>query len=227
MIHSRCCQIRSLNAVRGRALMGVKIAMGRCRSRLSEKMPLHLVWSLTNACNARCIHCYASSARRSPGELSRQEVLKGIDECARDGLLDLALSGGEPLLVGDLEFIVEHAASVGLTVWVGTGGWALTARRARNLASPGISRVQVSLDGLAEAHDRIRQREGLFSRAHRAIENSRSVNIKTRARFADRRGNVNEMGQVFEFCRSAGVDGFNLSQLVPAGRGDRFNGSSP
>lgn len=100
---------------------------------------------------------------------------------------------------------------------MGTGGWALTARRARNLASPGISRVQVSLDGLAEAHDRIRQREGLFSRAHRAIENSRSVNIKTRARFADRRGNVNELGQVFEFCRSAGVDGFNLSQLVPAG----------
>ena len=97
----------------------------------------------------------------------------------------------------------------------------MTARRARNLASAGISRVQVSLDGLAEAHDRIRQREGLFNRAHRAIENSRSVNIKTRACFADRRGNVNEMGQVFEFCRSAGVDGFNLSQLVPAGRGDR------
>lgn len=83
MIHSRRCQIRSLNVVRGRASMGVKIVMGRCRSRLSEKMPLHLVWSLTNACNARCIHCCASSARRSPGELSRQEILKGIAERAR------------------------------------------------------------------------------------------------------------------------------------------------
>ncbi|WP_423754075.1 radical SAM protein [Actinomyces gerencseriae] len=85
-------------------------------------MPLHLVWALTNACNVRCIHCCAASARRSSNELSHDEILSQIDVLARDGLLDLALSGGEPLLIKRLENIVERAANSGITVGMGTNG---------------------------------------------------------------------------------------------------------
>jgi len=86
---------------------------------MPSKMPLHLVWALTNACNVRCIHCCAASARRSSNELSHDEILSQIDVLARDGLLDLALSGGEPLLIKRLENIV---GARGGWEWWGVGG---------------------------------------------------------------------------------------------------------
>lgn len=186
---------------------------------MPSKMPLHLVWALTNACNIRCIHCYAASARRSSNELSHDEILSQIDVLARDGLLDLALSGGEPLLIKRLENIVERAANSGITVGMGTNGWALTKKRAKSLASAGISRIQVSLDGLSATHDIIRRRAGLFDRAKQGILNSKEVGIQTKVCFTVHRSNWEQLQEVFNYCVELGVDGFNLSQLVPTGRG--------
>lgn len=186
---------------------------------MSGRMPLHLVWALTNACNVKCVHCYASSARRSPGELTFNEIIHQIEILARDGLLDLALSGGEPLLLRNLERIIEHAASSGLTVGVGTNGWALTQKRAKTLAESGVSRIQISLDGLAETHDRVRRRIGLFRKAQQAIYNSRRAGISTKVCFTVHRDNWQELPDLFEYALTLGVDGFNLSQLVPTGRG--------
>ena len=165
---------------------------------MPSKMPLHLVWALTNACNIRCIHCCAAPARRSSNELSHDEILSQIDVLARDGLLDLALSGGEPLLVKRLENIVERAANSGITAGMGTNGWALTKKRAKSLASAGISRIQVSLDGLSATHDIIRRRAGLFDRAKQGILNSKEVGIQTKVCFAVHRSNWEQLQEVFD-----------------------------
>ncbi|MCR2053795.1 radical SAM protein, partial [Actinomyces bowdenii] len=187
---------------------------------MSDYMPFHVVWALTNACNVKCIHCYAASKNRSPDELTTNEVLNHLELLARDGLLDVAFSGGEPLLVRSLECIAEKASDLGLTVGVGTNGWALTPKRAKSLAQAGVTRIQISLDGLAQTHDSIRGRKGLFEKSRKAIDNSKDAGITTKVCFTVHRLNWQELIPAFEYALSAGVDGFNLSQLVPTGRGN-------
>ena len=94
-----------------------------------------------------------------------------------------------------------------------------TKKRAKSLASAGISRIQVSLDGLSATHDIIRRRAGLFDRAKQGILNSKEVGIQTKVRFTVHRSNWEQLQEVFDYCVELGVDGFNLSQLVPTGRG--------
>ncbi len=187
----------------------------------TNEMPLHLVWALTNACNVRCIHCYASSAARLPDELQYDEIIQNVNILANDGLLDLAISGGEPLMVKHLNHIVEHAVGLGVNVGIGTNGWALTSTRAKELASAGVGRIQISLDGMQRTHDIVRRRAGMFDRAKRAIENSIDASLKTKVCFTIHRGNYEQLYEVFEYALELGVSGFNLSQLVATGRASK------
>ena len=74
---------------------------------MSNHIPFQVVWALINACNVKCIHCYAASASRSPNELTTSEILHHRAMLARDGLLDVALSGGEPLLSATWSVLLE------------------------------------------------------------------------------------------------------------------------
>ena len=44
------------------------------------RMPFHMVWLATDACNARCLHCSSNSAVRTPDELSTDEARDMIDQ---------------------------------------------------------------------------------------------------------------------------------------------------
>jgi radical SAM protein with 4Fe4S-binding SPASM domain len=183
-------------------------------------MPYHLVWGLTNACNVRCAHCYASSARPDPDELTADEAVTLLDALARWGVFDVAFSGGEVLLRRDTVALVARAAEHGLTTGLGTNGWLVTPATARRLADAGLSRLQVSVDGLAATHDQLRRRPGLFDRAVQAVANARSAGLPTNVCFTVHRRNVEELEDVVALCLSWGVTSFNLSQFVPTGRGD-------
>ena len=81
--------------------------------------PFHMVWLATDACNLRCRHCSSASTCRSPGELTTEEAFDLVDQLVELGVLDLGISGGEPLLRKDLFAVIEHARLRGLTVGVG------------------------------------------------------------------------------------------------------------
>jgi MoaA/NifB/PqqE/SkfB family radical SAM enzyme len=86
-------------------------------------------------------------------------------------VVDIALSGGEPLLRKDLFALIAHARSLGLTVGTSTSGFPLTERRARELAVAGLSRLQVSVDGLQDLHDLVRGK-GAYAKAISAMRHS-------------------------------------------------------
>lgn len=119
--------------------------------------PFHMVWIATDLCNARCAHCSSNSSVRSPDELSTREACALMDQLADAGVLDLAISGGEPLLRRDLFHVIAHGVRRGLSVGVGSNGARLSADSARRLAACGVGRFQVSLDGLAPEHDALRR----------------------------------------------------------------------
>lgn len=185
-------------------------------------MPFHMVWLATNACNARCMHCSSASASRSRDELTTDEAKDALGQLAAAGVVDLAVSGGEPLMRRDLFEVIEHGRTLGLSVGVGSNGWRLTSRDAQRLVVAGVSRFQVSLDGFADAHDRLRCWESLFDRAVATIEAAAEAGIRVHVCCTINRLNHRRLDEFTRFVATLPVQRLNFSRFVPTGRGSAF-----
>jgi cyclic pyranopterin phosphate synthase len=115
--------------------------------------------SVTDRCNFRCPYCMPKEAFGpdhpflGAGRLmTRGEIVRITRTFVGLGVEKIRLTGGEPLLRGDLPEIVHDlkrglgVADVSLT----TNGW-LLARQARALRAAGLDRLNVSVDSLDDA----------------------------------------------------------------------------
>jgi radical SAM protein with 4Fe4S-binding SPASM domain len=183
------------------------------------KTPFHMVWLATDACNARCLHCSSNSSCRSADELTTAEACGMMRQLAEAGVVDLAVSGGEPLLRRDLFDIIGAAREQGLSVGVGSNGTTLTDKAAARFVELGIRRYQVSLDGLAASHDALRRWPGLFARVLRTIALAREAGLRTHVCCTINRLNFAELEEFTQLVASLEVQRINWSRYVPTGRG--------
>jgi AdoMet-dependent heme synthase len=181
--------------------------------------PFHMVWLATDGCNARCLHCSSGSTRRSPEELTTAEAKDLMTQFAGIGVVDLAVSGGEPLLRRDLFDVIGYARDLGMSVGIGSNGGRLTGRQAAQLADSGINRFQVSLDGPKAAHDRLRRWPGLFERVLDTIDTVAALGIRVHVCCTITRLNVDELEEFVSFLATRPIRRINFSRYVPTGRG--------
>jgi radical SAM protein with 4Fe4S-binding SPASM domain len=184
------------------------------------QLPYHMVWLATNACNARCVHCSSDAAKCLPHELTTLQAKQMFDDLAAIGIFDVAVSGGEPLTRRDIFEVMEHAINRGIRLGLGSNGSTVTPKVARRLKQIGLNRLQISIDGLEETHDRARRWKGLFQKSIRAIKTGLDEGLQVHVCFTAHRLNFRELGAVIDQCVSGGVRRFNMSRLVPTGRGD-------
>jgi len=79
----------------------------------SDKKPV-VVWNLTQACNLRCIHCYARAVSETgEKDLDTEQALKVLDDLAGFGVPVVLFSGGEPLVRKDLVTLASYAVQKG------------------------------------------------------------------------------------------------------------------
>lgn len=154
-----------------------------------------------------------------PDELETHEVIDMLDQFAECGVVDLAISGGEPLLRHDLFRVIDHAKQLGLSVGVGSNGGKLSRQQARSLSSLDLDRFQVSLDGVGAEHDRLRCWPGLFERALHTIALAQNEGLRVHVCFTITRFNVNEIEDMAALVKAHGVRRLNLSRFVATGRG--------
>ena len=119
--------------------------------------PYTLVAELTYRCPLRCVYCsnpldYASHQ----DALSTEDWLRVFREAEDLGVVQLNLTGGEPLIRDDLETLVEGARALDLYTNLITSGIPLSRERLANFRAAGLDNVQVSVqDVSARESDRI------------------------------------------------------------------------
>jgi MoaA/NifB/PqqE/SkfB family radical SAM enzyme len=125
------------------------------------RAPLCVSFEVTRNCNARCRHCHLGPPRAetlaSPERFA--EICRELDPVVAQ------VSGGEPLLRGDVEDIVRGLTRPGRppVVVLTTNGALLTKERFLRLKEAGVSDVSLSFDYPDERHDEFRQIPGLFA----------------------------------------------------------------
>lgn len=123
----------------------------------SEYRPYTLVAELTYRCPLRCVYCsnpldYA----RHADELDAATWLRVLQEAEELGVVQLNLSGGEPLIRDDLEVLIEEARRLDLYTNLITSGIPLTLERLTRFRTLGLDNVQLSIqDVKAGESDRI------------------------------------------------------------------------
>ena len=182
------------------------------------KMPFHVVWLATNACNAKCLHCSSNSGRPYPNELNTKEACKLFEDLSQAGVVDIAFSGGEPLLREDFFELIQRAVSLGFSVGVGSNGGNLSCEKIEKMFEVGINRLQISLDGFGSTHDKIRGWGGLFNLALKSIKNSIKIGLRTHVCITINRFNFEEFERFVSFIASIGINRINISRYIPTGR---------
>ena len=108
--------------------------------------PFGLLAELTYRCPLSCAYCsnpLELEAYRA--ELDTDEWRRVLGEAAELGVLQVHLSGGEPLLRRDLAEITREATALGQYTNLVTSAIGLTRRRAEELREAGLAHVQVSI----------------------------------------------------------------------------------
>ena len=108
--------------------------------------PFGLLAELTYACPLHCPYCSNPlNLADYREELTTPEWQRVLAEARELGVLQLHLSGGEPLQRRDLVEIVHSASELGLYTNLITSALGLSSRRAEQLHTAGLDHVQISI----------------------------------------------------------------------------------
>lgn len=184
------------------------------RSGSRPRSGLVVIWNLTNQCNLACPHCYAHvESKGVTDELSTEEAKSVIDDLARQQVLVLILSGGEPILRSDLYELATHAREKEIICALSTNGTLIDKRHLKNILRSGISYVGISIDGTRERHDQFRGSSGAYESSLKAIRLCRDEGIKVGLRASLTSYTNSELPQIFDLFENEKLAKLYISHM--------------
>jgi cyclic pyranopterin phosphate synthase len=136
--------------------------------------------SVTPRCNLHCLYCHplGLEMRDPPGTVSVEDVGHFLEAAALLGLSAVRFTGGEPLVRKELPQMIERARlTEGIEDVAITTNGLLFARRAKELVSAGLSRVNISIDAITPEVFRALTRGGEVGRVWEAIETALELGL--------------------------------------------------
>jgi len=123
---------------------------------------------ITSRCNERCIHCYIPHENKIR-DMEPAMFYDVLGQCSDMGLLNLTLSGGEPMLHKNFGDFLRKTKEYDFSVSILSNLTLLTDEILAEMKTSRLSNVQVSLYSMnPEIHDAITKLPGSF---HKTFEN--------------------------------------------------------
>ena len=195
---------------------------GVLRKTWSDNLLFSALVELTYRCNLDCFFCYNDLGLR--GEPLRTEQYFRFFEELRDlQVLNVTLSGGEPLAHPDFLRLGARARELGFVVRVKSNGHALRgemARRVRDEIDPFL--IEVSLHGATAAtHDRPTRVPGSFDRLLANLGEILGLGMRVKINSTLTRWNEDEAEGMLDLAEELGVAIQIDPEVTPRDDGDR------
>jgi MoaA/NifB/PqqE/SkfB family radical SAM enzyme len=188
---------------------------GECVARL----PI-LVLNVHSRCNCRCVMCdiwkrYQTTEITAADLERHRESLRGLR------VEWVVLSGGEPLMNGDLRGLCTFLRKLDIRITLLTTGL-LLAKRGDEVASL-FDDIIVSLDGPREVHDAIRRVKGSYDLIQSGITAVRKLrpHMRITGRTTVQKMNHSRLGETVRSARAIGLNG--ISFLAVDATSEAFN----
>ncbi len=174
--------------------------------------PSTLIAELSYQCPLHCPYCSNPldiGAYRS--ELATEHWVRAFGEARALGVLQLALTGGEPMLRRDLPELCAAARDAGLYSSLITAGTLFTRERGEALAAAGLDHVQISIQSPdAAENDRIAHNRS-FEKKLSAARLVRELGLPLSLNCVLHRQNLDRIEEVLELALELGAQRLELA----------------
>jgi len=181
----------------------------------------YLFWECTTRCNLNCLHCGSDCSNDgSIQDMPLKDFLSALDTIdKRSDNLIVALTGGEPLLRKDIELCGMEIRKRGMRWGMVTNGYLYDKERHISLLNAGLGALTISLDGLEDTHNWLRNTKNSFSKTDRAISLAAS---SSRLNFdvvtCVNKRNIHELPAIYDYLTGKGIKAWRLFTVAPIGR---------
>jgi PqqA peptide cyclase len=174
--------------------------------------PYGLLAELTYRCPLHCPYCSNPMNLADFGdELSFGEWQRVLGEARELGVLQLHLSGGEPLQRRDLVAIVAEARRLGFYTNLITSALGLTAEKAAQLKQAGLDNVQISIQAAdADLSDHIAGTRA-YDRKIAAARAVKALAFPLTLNYVLHRHNIDQVGRLLDLAEDLGADRVELA----------------
>ncbi|MFJ7212610.1 pyrroloquinoline quinone biosynthesis protein PqqE [Amycolatopsis sp. NPDC098790] len=174
--------------------------------------PLGLLAELTHRCPLHCPYCSNPvELVTRDAELSTADWISVLSQARELGVLQVHLSGGEPLARPDLPELVAHASSLGCYVNLVTSGLGLTAARLDDLVSRGLAHVQLSAQGATRERSDLLAGARAFDHKLAAAASVKSAGLPLSLNVVLHRRNHDQLAGIIELAERMGADRLELA----------------
>ena len=176
--------------------------------------PTRVELELTEQCNLYCKFCYNSQKPIISGMAN-----KIIDRLVDEGVLEIILTGGEPMIHPRFNEILIKCCKVFQKVMVQTNGTYITKEHANLFKDNGVFGVNISLHGLEEIHESLTGVKGSFRLAIDGMKNIIARDIRLASNFVLTNENVDSLGSTIDYLYDIGLRELTLTRFTPTGIG--------
>lgn len=194
------------------------------RSAYLKLEQLRELWlHVTNRCNLSCSHCLFSSSPKDKAELTSHQILNIAKDAHRLGCRVFALTGGEPFVHPDIENIIDGLLQFNnIHIVVLTNGMNIAKVLNRNQFDFEQFHLQISVDGIAENHNKIRGK-GAFQKLTKNLEWLQRHKLPYTLSMCVTKQNVQDMPDIIDFAASVGASNVHFMWYFIRGRGQKEN----
>ena len=184
----------------------------------------YLFWECTTRCNLNCLHCGSDCSKDSLyHDMPLDDFLSALDTVKTPSKnFMVVLTGGEPLLRKDIELCGRAIKKRGMKWSMVSNGHLYDKEKHISLLNAGLGALTISLDGLEESHNWLRNSKDSFSRVSNAID----LAVSSSRLYFDvvtcvNKRNFQELSPIRDYLIQKGVKAWRLFTIIPIGRAIR------
>jgi len=179
--------------------------------------PIQIAWEVTGRCNLNCLYCLNESGSVA-NSLPQDKQQSLLDELIENKVLDVIISGGEPLLLPSIFETLEKLKSNNIRITFLTNGILLNKERSRKLKRL-VDVLQISLDTLdADAQDMLTGVNGSHAMIMKGIDAALKAELPLVLGTVINRLNYNKLPRLAEFCIEKDIKHLSVSEMMCEGR---------
>ena len=161
---------------------------------------------VSGLCNEHCVHCFIPDSFKR-NIMSKELFNRIIEQCIECKVLNITISGGEPMLNPNLPYFIEVCREKNFSINVLSNLTLLKDEYVKLFEKTPLLSIQTSLYSMnPEIHDSITQHKGSFIKTKKAIELLHKHNIPMQINCPIMRQNKDSYQSVINWAQSLNIE---------------------
>lgn len=165
-----------------------------------EGIPVSGAFELTQRCNFNCEMCYVHDCKQKTDPLSSADWLEIARQAKDAGTVFLLLTGGEPLIRDDFEYIYSSLAKMGFLLSINTNG-SLIERHTKLFTELPPTRINISLYGADNDAYRKLCRNEAFDSVINSVKQMKELGISVKFNTIFTSENISEYKKIADISK--------------------------